>query len=321
MNVNIDVNDYAIVQLDDKKKHLIKVLKVPGDQTNGAGVLIASLPYEPENLTFSDDDVVCNLGPRPEIGKAYGLKIEPFIRTVSISTWGEIHYFDRLSKKVRKEIQIQFTKAYRTLEKKKLIGFFPLKTEIRPKAGKYAGSYKYNGKDKEDVFTLHPKEWTDIPYVVMHECGHGVWFRMLTNKQRAEWIRFYHTIVTHKEVKPETLSKLRRKLVKGEDTINQFSKQLDEEVRPVFAQCLKFIHEKHNLNAKHLDTVLEEGDDLKEFWPTSVLELKELKTDITEYATKSPEEFFAEAFAYHLIGKKLPKYIATRLDNTLAKVA
>jgi hypothetical protein len=98
-----------------------------------------------------------------------------------------------------------------------------------------------------------------------------------------------------------------------------------DEQEMVFDECLDFIAEKHKLERQYLDDLIRGGDreTVKKIWPQSA-DLSEQEEVITEYAMKSPVEFFCEAFAFYNMGERsralLPKPVQQRMEETLAQV-
>ncbi len=70
----------------------------------------------------------------------------------------------------------------------------------------------------------------------------------------------------------------------------------------------------HAIDRKHFELALMLGDDVSVYWPKTV-ELSEKKVIISDYAKRSPEELFAEAFALNFVGKKLPQKLHDLLDK------
>jgi hypothetical protein len=57
---------------------------------------------------------------------------------------------------------------------------------------------------------------------------------------------------------------------------------------------------------------------VEDLWPEKDVDKNELNPIVSEYACKNPEELFAEAFSFSLVGKKLPKSVGKLLDKTLS---
>lgn len=294
--------------------------------TEVTGVSEKGVPYdEQQPFDIRRKDVVAALGFRPNFGTAYGCRIEPFLRTVESEAWGSLHFFTKLSPEDKEKLKVGLTTVMKKLRHHGLQGFLPIDIEIRVTKGKYAGMYKHFGSpEKQDRMILHPSDWSSSAYVVAHEAAHGVWFNLLTAKQRAKWIELYHAYLTVAECDSETVKALRNDFCgQTEEHVRDFKGQLEEDEALVFELCIEHITSYHGLSIVNIDSLIdaESGDVLKKMWPTS----KVLKTDweypISEYAAKSVEEFFAEALSFHLTGKQIPKKVRALLDATVQRCA
>lgn len=158
------------------------------------------------------------------------------------------------------------------------------------------------------------------PWLLLHEFCHGVHAYMLSREEWAGWIRLYHAYVNVK--KDTDLPAMVRDdfILKGKE----YEPGSDEQ-EMVFDECLDFIAEKHKLERQYLDDLIRGGDreTVKKIWPQSA-DLSEQEEVITEYAMKSPVEFFCEAFAFYNMGERsralLPKPVQQRMEETLAQV-
>ena len=50
-----------------------------------------------EIIEVKKDDILCNLGKRPEVGSAYGVSVEPFREHFTHKIWGDIFVFRDLT--------------------------------------------------------------------------------------------------------------------------------------------------------------------------------------------------------------------------------
>lgn len=315
--MKIETGIYVVAEIE-KRNQLVQITGIKGDDLGG--VLDKNRHIEPVNVSFNQNDVVAVLGAKPKAGSAYGCIIEPYFRSTEHEGWGELHWFCRPSKEYRKRMTDALNKTLKILKKHKLDGFLPVVTEVRNPKGKLAGMYKYSGKDpveKPDVVITRFADDTDFVNVLLHESGHGVMARLFRSvKGKAAWIKAYHSYVALTTTSEKKLKTLLVDLTKGEERPSDFRGQLEEEDRLVFDAIIAYISDYHSLTLKHLDTLVEAGEDLKDYWPTHI-ELTDYNYTVTEYAGKSPDELFCECFALHLTGKKLPKSLAALMDKTL----
>lgn len=314
------VGKYVIYRVNDKRCSW-GIVKSETD-IEVTGVDEKSLPYgEDQQFSARKKDLVAVLGVRPEFGSAYGCAIEPYLKTIESPTWGSIHFFYKLEPKDLTALKEGMLKVAKLLKKHGLLGILPLDVEIRRGKGKYTGKYKhFSDPQKRDRLLLHPKLWENTPFLVAHECGHGVWFQLMSAKQRARWIKAYHSYLSVGECDAQTVKTLREDFCgQQEERVSDFRGQLAEDVAPVFDLCISHITDYHGLTIRNIDNLVDagSGSSLRSMWPTS----KVLKTDyeypVSEYAMESPEEFFAESFAFHLLGHTLPKRIKQLMDKTL----
>lgn len=269
-------------------------------------------------IDFSLNEVKANLGRTPPIGAVYGQKVEPLLKTRTSKFWEEIrfyrHYDEADESTTIKEISIAFKK----LRELRLDGV-SIELEIRQEHGKFAGWYKFMPKKDADVMCVKPpKNNEDLHYIVWHEYGHGIWYRRMTSRQRLAWVQLYHTYVVPQEVKASDLEDIREEVEKA-GSISDFLREADEQTTTIFKTIMRQITLIHGLTKKHLDLALTNGESIADYWPAS-LEISEKEVSITDYARKSPEELFAESFAHHIAGRKLPKKIRLLLETTLAKL-
>jgi hypothetical protein len=325
------LNQYVVYRADPQKNRLSWGLVTGENDTDVHGTNEKGLPYsEDQQFDVPKKHVIAVLGTRPHFGTAYGCRVEPFFRTIEHEAWGSIHLFRKMEKEDKLLLRKALGSTHSKLKREGLTGFLPLDLEIRNAKGRYAGMYKFTGKaDVRDKMLLHPKVWNDpdqpLPFLIFHEAGHGVWYRLMSVKQKARWIAMYHSYLKISDCDPATVKTLRDDFCgQSGEHASDFRGQLDsEEVAPIFDLCIDHITSYHGLSVRNIDNLIDADDGavLKAMWPT----IKVLKTDyeypITEYAMTKPEEFFAEAFAFAMVGKLVPKRIAALMSSTLQRVA
>lgn len=299
------------------------------DGKNVSGIDEKGLPYvEGSDHMFEVPvkDVVAVLGKKPRFGNAYGCKIEPFLKTVEHGHWGSLHFFIRMADADKEKLKTSLNTVAKKLQRNGLSGFMPIDIEIRNPMGRWAGSYKFFPKEGErDTMKLHPKTWDQPDYLLYHEAGHGVWFRLMSKKAKAAWIELYHAYVKVAECNPRTVRTLKTDFCKQDtERVQDFRGQLDENDALVFDACIDHITSTHSLSVDHLNTLILSGRGaiVGSLWPTIQVLHTDYEYPISDYASTRPEEFFAEAFAYHFTGtQKLPDRIAKLLEKTLQRVA
>lgn len=322
--MNIQPGDYVIGR-DTKKNYLTQVSSVT--DTVVYGHVDKDRAYNPQQIEFPLSDILAHLGKRPPPGNAYGCVVEPYVTTLVHQDWGNVHWFAWTSKQQKIAIKSSLDSVARLLKRRGLFAFVAdgrLELEIRPQKGKYAGMYHYRIKDGEsqDRMILRPhEEHPSVDYTVAHESGHGVWYRMLKPSQHARWIRLYHSYTRMLEFSTHDIRKLRDSYIEDSVHVADFRGQLEEAQVLLFDNLVSGLCANTRLTKRHLDVLADNQalDTIKEVWPQHI-EDSDFEIAVTEYGTKNPEEFFAEAFALWLVGTKLPKRIATAMEKTMTSV-
>lgn len=322
---SLEKGDFLVTQIEGKKQ-LVKVID-PSDKTKIIGLsqrMTRNAEGEYEKRTkvdFKAKEIVVNLGKSPLPGKVYGVNIEPLFRKEDTNICGEILFFVDFDDKQVAKTKNALIKAYKELKAKNLL-IFDATVEIRAAEGKYAGWYKHLPKGPLDILCVKPNFDTmkdsDLRYVILHESAHGIWYRGLSKKSIAKWIQMYEKHMALSECDEDALKEFLDE-IKDAGSIRDYLKSAEEEQKLSVKAALKHIKAVHSINAQHLDSLLRQNEPIDEYWP-SFVEFSEKNFIISEYAATEPEEFFAEAFAYWITGKKLPKDVQKLLDISLSGV-
>lgn len=324
----ISPKDFVIVDIDSKN-YLVKVGSFKGETILGDIATIASDKVEP--LTFLKDDVVANLGQKPKEGTAYGVKIEIFNKYIDTS-FGKIALFLKMEKALRKELAKHYNKAYSKLEKLGLLGFtYTLEHEVKSKQGKMAGMYMANKNldlnDKMVIFANCENDIT-IEEVILHECGHGIWHRLIQqDKLKSKWVEDYSKFIDVEAIRDKELKKHLSDLKSMALTFTEYKGHIKREANDLdiilIDAIIKFFKDSRRLTVRDLDYVVKHDMDfLKSIWPTRTQELVKIKQNpISEYAMKNVQEYFCECFRLHAIGKQLPKTTRKLMEKTISTSA
>jgi hypothetical protein len=312
------IDDYIVVS-QGKKNFIGKVVK-----EGTIKLTPPKVPEETEYLQYLPNEVIAILGDNPKIGgTVYWCKFEPHLKTMVHDGFGDIHWFFKPLKPFRDQLNQVLDKVFSIMEENKLSSVFPLNVEMRVPSGKYTGTYRYTGRDKTeypDTMTLKPKEGDQLNYVVLHELGHAVWYRLLTHRHkiRARWIKLYHRAITVTEVGAKDVNRILQGIKSQDDggLVSDYRGQLSEEDQLIFDACVSYVYDYHSIDLIGLDTLLAGDEDIDNLWPDTV-KLSDMEVQLTEYAQKSVEEYFAEAFSLHFSGKKLPSVTSQLLEKTL----
>lgn len=304
--------NYLVVKANDDKNILVICSKVCEDKTK-LKVRLADKPEE--KFIIKRSEVIANLGEAPACGQVYGIKVEPLVETNDDPFWGEIRSYKFFTDNQKELFAASLKRVRKEIQRRKLPS--PLvDVELREQKGKMAGMYKYRPSAERDVLQLMAMDSNNeiMDYITSHEYSHGIWYRCMTPKSKMRWVQHYHEGVTVQVADSKQLSRLRKDIV-GSGSFSDFLKS-DFEDNKLVRAIIRSIGQVHGLTKHHLDMALAVGDDLKEYWPDSI-ETSEKEVLVTDYAKKSPEELFAEAFSYHFVGRKIPKATAELLDKTL----
>jgi hypothetical protein len=321
--MKISKGDFLVI--DTGKRMLIKARTVEEGTVSGINQTMKRGKdgrYEKRlPVTARTKEVIVNLGKSPPPGKVYGVKIEPLYQRVDTNTCGQILFFSDMKEKEVTATKNILIKTYKELKKQRL-GGIPAQIEVRPPEGKYAGWYHFLPKAEEDVLCVKPdfavQTPADMRYIIAHEYAHGIWFRMMRPDNIAKWIAMYdkHMALTSSE--EDDLTDILNEVIDA-GSVRDYMKDADEETLLIVKACLKHIRQVHGIDRKHLDSLMRNGHSIEDYWPTYV-EFSEKNVIVSEYAQKSPEEFFAEAFSHNFIGKKIPKDVKDLLTRSLSQL-
>ncbi len=315
-------NDYIIAKVGFKN---MLVLVTSAKDHSGYPETDPDLDTGEKTIKYNPDEIVANLGASPAFGKAFGINIEPFSHTIKHSFWGNINFYRKLDAKESKALKRGFAKAKEALEKEDCFGFLPLTVEIRNKQGKYAGKYvcKTDKKTSEtrDRLVISAETLLDPvynSYIVLHEAGHGVWYRQVDDEIKTRWLKLYTKRIGVTKYKESDLKRVYDGFMDYSGNINDYVKEMasDEDVL-LIKEVLSYMFKKRRLD-RHDILLLSESHSsmVLENWPT-VAELTEAKADVSEYSCVNVREFFAECFAFYMGGKTLPRDVMKAMKNTL----
>lgn len=311
----MDKGDYVVIEEEVEgkkpKRKLAKVAKISGSTITG---------YAPDRFVddkalrtvydFAPSDVVANLGPDPKWGSAYGVKVEPYIFKMEMRPWGFCDCYRPLDEKEKKLIRTTMRKCGVKVKKMGLAGALPVQMEVRNKPGGNGevGLYTVR-RGGVDSLALKCPDWTSgaIREIFWHEWGHHLWYRYMTDKMRARWVKLYHSAVKIHKTSASRIVRFRIDLVEHGSISamkNEFSDE-DEDAE-AFDTVLSWLCDSHNLRIKDINLLLADGDDLKTIWPTTADVLTgEAEPLVSEYGAKNVEEMFSEAMSYYMMKRDL----------------
>jgi hypothetical protein len=332
--MRVKEGDYAICkERQEGRKDRTFLIRV--DRVKEHAVL-GTLERDPHikrvQLDVETKNIVCNLGPDPHPGRVHGIDTGFLYRkSFDHPFWGEIHFFTKLDKLTIKAFRSALDTSAKIVQKAKLQEFTTcVLTEISAKNGKWAGKYIHGGREKPNRVRYAPEfaagNRAAMEYVILHEFGHVVRFNGLTTpKWKARWVNAYRRSVEPTVVTKDQLRAFHKAVFANPEGSASFTTALNDAVEDkednkiAMKAILRWIKDTHRLTVKDLSILYQSKniDDLESVWPTGIVDTSKLKPLITEYATKNPEETFAEAFAFHLTGKKLPKSITGLMEESI----
>lgn len=318
--MKVKKGEYFIIRLGSAKPQLAKCVEL-GENGRHTGFLERDKQTAADNIyriEFEDRDVLCVLGKFPKAGSVYGVKVEPLLEKFESNFWGQVRIYQKMDDKRRNKLKDGLNQAKKLLKQADMPKL-PIDLEVRQPHGKYSGWYKYQPQEERDITCIKPDEqFQNFMYVIMHEYGHGIYFRKLSLKGRARWINLYHEFVTLSQVTEKELTDILDD-INSEGSIYDYLKSCEDDILLVVKHVLRHIQNVHGLNKKHLEIQLNSGNKIDEYWPLQ-LEVSDKQIAITEYAKKSPEELFAETFAFYLTGAKINDKLAKAMKKTLDNV-
>lgn len=312
----ISAGDYLILKLVQGKKVLAKSTVVSKDGSKFKALLEQDISSGAEATPFeaSCKEVVANLGNSPTSGKVYGVNVEPLRESLTSAFWGDIKIYHAVDDTTRRELKKSLKEAEALLTKLR-VPEIPVTVHVKTQNSKVLGYYKYQPKAEEDILCVKIDESIDdMNYKFAHEYAHGIWFRCFTPKMRMAWVRMYHASLEIQQVSEKELNELLED-IKTFGDVRGFAKE-NPDTLPTLKVVFRHMKQTHNLDRSHFDMALVLGEEVDEFWPTAV-ELTDKQTILTTYATKSPEELWAEAFSLKAVGKKLPAKISDLVDKCM----
>lgn len=280
-------------------------------------------------------DIVLDLGTgEPVPGKIYGIDVgRRFQGRKAHEFFGPVAFFYKPKRNISDVLWASFDESAAILEKAKLpvLEQDEVTWEIEgpePKT-KWAGYYKHSSNVEKvpHRFAIKPEAVpllsTDVCYVILHEYAHWLHANHLTGaKVNARWIRLFNTSIKVQTIPREKSKQLLEDLLASQERPSDFKRGLDEEDSLAFNWILRSIKADHAVSIRELDCLIEaqHPDAIKELWPRVSLNKKDLAPVVSEYATVSYKELFAEAFAFYFTKRKLPPAVVSLLEKTLGSL-
>lgn len=311
--MKFEKDDFIVVKVEGKTKNkLVKVLSKDGD-TLTVRVEGSKVKKERHTEEVKAQMVVLNLGPEPPFGSVYGCTVEPFISSVD-TDWGPMHYYRKLDLEQKGKIKKALARCWTRLDKAKLTGFAPVVIEVRNGKGPESGFYRVHGKDDiPDVLCLKPESFLkeDLDETIYHEAAHGLAFNVMPDPIMLRWIKLYTYYTKMGELTSKDIKQIKHDL----ESAGSFKCGVDKDQ---LAACISAVNANYGVRKQDLKVMLENNHPLDEVWPVHPLDMPDCETPIRNYSMKNVDEFWADAFAYYMVGKGLPKRIKRLVEETIS---
>lgn len=323
-------NDYIVVQAAPKKYALLKVSSVKNGVVSGVlehGCHIEALRTV---IDLKPQDVILNLGADPHAGTVYGIDVGRRHRgKKTLDSFGDIHFFYRPKREVWKNIETAFNGLRKRLKKVGLLHTLEsanLLWELEPaNKQKYSGLYARSRKETiPHRIAIRPEilDPSDYVYVLAHEFGHHIDFEFIQGVPAlyTKWLTLYAHTVSSVSISRKEIQAHFDGLVKSRSTVMDYLKSLDEDDEAEkFKKILRIIRQVHRFSPADINHLLtgEDHEALKTIWPPQDIPTRTLDPVVSEYATTNVKELFAEAFAFYLTGKKLPKRVQKLIERSV----
>lgn len=307
----IEIND--LIQFYSGKKKLYGFIQKDKVVTGTGECIEVTNAIDPDDKhMITQDDIINNYGQTPNLDD---LKIEVHNKEFILPLFGTVIPYKTLLDAEEKCIK----KAFSEMEDDvKLFDIFPTRIFIKYNKGKKVGCYKYNKKEEVSEISLMPSAFDkdNIKEIVYHEIGHAVWDRSIPEKLKAAWIKLYDRNMERKKVATKEVIDLKDSFINSGMTVSDYIKNMED--GEAMKKVAKYIKELYNLQPKHIDILVkQDSKDLDKYWPTDGLELSEYNPFVSQYATTSVEEFFAESFMYYYMKQQLPQSVENAITKTL----
>lgn len=320
MSLSYVSHDHLVINTP-RKRILVKATR------EGRGIVVntkALNKNEAEYIDFDPGEVIANLGQTPLPGRTYGIEVEPLYSKSELDHWGEVFYHRRLPQQERVNIEKTLVRLGKKLVSDGIFPSMDFYVAIRANQSQRVGYWRHytNGKKPDELCLQLPdfNNRKDIRLYAAHEAGHGIWFSRMNAAWQGKWIKAYNRNITLAKVTSDQIERIREELLEAQQ-VKAFNKTLDDEHKSILREILKYIRRTHSLQARHIDVLIENGDDLKEIWPQTRFALSKREVIVSEYAMKAPDEFWCEAFMFYYCEEKvLPKEIVKLIEKTIAAI-
>lgn len=329
--LNIKEGDFVLLteKADKPKLTFAKIEFIDGDNLGCVDVKDMHLPQRRRGFDAPTNSVQAIID--PEHPKFHNNFPPIFHSSMQNDEFGMLYWFYKPESAVQKKIADAFQKAADALKKHGLSFVIQRETcvwEIHPYGGeKYAGYYKRTAKNPEKnphrlaIVPEHPDyDESYYSYIILHELAHHMHSEFVRGRKlNAKWIDLYTTSVPARDIGSSETQRILKALLEQEALPSEFKKSLEESDQEAYKLILKAIKQQHKIGVKELDVlfVAEFFDQIRDLWPDQVV-ANDLNPLVTQYATKSVRELFAESFAYYLTGRLIPEEVRELVEESIS---
>jgi hypothetical protein len=299
-----------VVFVQGNKKALGRVKKDLGE--------VVSVLTEPSQTSVEIDKsaILAVLGTNPPQGKVYGVDVKPkkygfSIDETEVTSFISRSIFDQ--KSLTREVTSAFNSVKEDTKKVANRDIAINAIDLQHKNNKTAGMYyQYkDGSNKVEVY-LDSMDVDEIYEILAHEVGHHVWYDMVTPVYKTKWIKLFH------ESALDVIHVPTKTIKSFWDEFAASGHVEDDQQKALLKMIRWHLSKVHHLSSKSVKHLLSTGESIAEYLPDNGYMSLPTAT-LTEYATKSAEEFFAEAYRLYLLNT-LPKSIDKAMDKTLGNL-
>lgn len=326
--------DFVIAQPAGAGKNFL--FKVSG--VDKQGIVVGTLEKDShlralrKTVEVPKSDIIVNLGHDPKPGKAYDCDLTSIYKgRKTHEDFGTLYWFYKPDTEVGERIFKSFDKCARILKKQRLdftiqpdLGIWEIQ---KYKDEKFCGLYKHSRDPSKNphrfIFRPEMVEPKDYAWVILHEHAHHIEREFMHSKAlRGQWVQLYNSTILVEDIDKKTCNELLDEILVQEALPSDYKGQLDDDSKIALKWILKHIKQQHKLSIRELDMLFDAGmkDDIRDVWPDNGVSMNDLKPLVTDYATKSWKELFAESVSLYLTGIVLPKSVVTLVERSLSHV-
>lgn len=321
----IKVKDYVVANLQDKKA-LIRVVSLNGDTIKG----VHEFKDEEHNVEVERSDITANLGRVPLIGKVYGCNTERLIEVTDTKPIKVVEWYFNADEEVHDVVHEGIVAGAKLLRKHGLHHIFKvIKTKVVLNTAKtltekaVIGTYACKGASDEnpDVMTLkfHPEMVAQIPRLICHEIGHGIWYRLMSPALQSQWIKaFFHQSEVEHFDEDVTRAALKAAVAQRSVILE------DPEQQAALQSVLDHVKAATGLRLKDVWHLLQHDLTTAKAvlgpWMSYGHYSGAWETHVTDYGNTNVEEMWCEALANFCTGVILPDYLQELFDETIEAV-